>query len=163
MKNVIKGNTYSPCRLECEYDSIEDKCPAPVASGSPDSDCGDHYENLPTVIRQGSQVQSDGLTLQSINIQGPKARFDGSLESSSAAPPENSHGWDLLQGSLHFAYGPQQSLDDESSDYTSLKEIGGGLSKEGATPLLAEDIMPHSESQHSIGSSSETNRLQTDV
>ena len=119
--------------MESEYDSIEDKA---VPTTSPDSDSGDHYENLPTVIKQASQVHSDGLTLQSINIQGPTARFDGSFETQ--------NNWHMLQGSLDFAYGPQQ-CGEESSDYTSLKEI---VTEE--VPLCEQ-------------SSSDNNRFQTDV
>ncbi|XP_063694482.1 uncharacterized protein LOC134826129 isoform X2 [Bolinopsis microptera] len=160
-------------RLESEYDNLEEpnsdstRAP-PEASLSPDSDNGDIYENLPTVIKQGQQVHSDGLTMQSINIQGPKARFDGSFDGSSA--PNQS--WDMLQGSLNFAYGPPTSQEKEkdpkedTSDYTSLKELAPAKPVHPVVPARTVSTVKNSGSQHSLASASQltdANRFQTDV
>lgn len=154
-------------RLESEYDNLEEpnsdstRAP-PEVSLSPDSDNGDIYENLPTVIKQGQQVHSDGLTMQSINIQGPKARFDGSFDGTSQ-PAQQS--WDLLQGSLNFAYGPPSNQEkQDTSDYTSLKELAPA--KHPVVPARTVSTVKHSSSQHSIASTShqqDPNRYQTDV
>jgi len=163
-------------RLESEYDNLEEpnsdstRAP-PEVSLSPDSDNGDIYENLPTVIKQGQQVHSDGLTMQSINIQGPKARFDGSFDGSSA--PNQS--WDMLQGSLNFAYGPPASQEKEkdpkedTSDYTSLKELAPAKPVHPVVPARTVSTVKNSGSQHSLlaGASqlvaTDANRFQTDV
>ena len=161
-------------RLESDYDNLEDpeSRPPPETSLSPDSDNGDIYENLPTVIRQGQQVHSDGLTMQSINIQGPHARFDGSMDSTT--PSHQS--WDLLQGSLNFAYGPPAPSKDsstDSSDYTSLRAVAptkppapsGFVAPSAVLPVIparsTSSTVKHSASQHSI--TDNPARYQTDV
>ena len=150
-------------RLESDFDNIEDTTERnPNNSMSPDSDQGDLYENLPTVIRQGQQLQSDGLTMQSINIHGPQPHFD--TASSDLAAQKQS--WDLLKGSLNFAYGPCQketkvavvnNPDNNNSEYTSLKEV----QSQQATPALS--IRSNNPNSRAGSQQSLNERFQTDV
>ena len=104
---------------------------------SPDSDNGDIYENIPNVIRQGQQVHSDGLTMQSIAIQG--AADSGRFEEG-----QQSRWGDMIQSSLSFAYGPGP----DNSEYTSLREVG--KDQRPVAPIRTTSTVKHSDSQHSI-------------
>eukprot|EP00116_Pleurobrachia_bachei_P011435 sb/3471697/ len=131
-------------RLENEYDNLDESIGAPrtgdTGCQSPDSDNGDIYENIPNVIRQGQQVHSDGLTMQSIAIQG--AADTGRFEEG-----QQSRWGDMIQSSLSFAYGPGP---DQSSEYTSLREAGAKEGQRPVAPIRTTSTVRHSDSQHSI-------------
>ena len=108
--------------------------------------------------------------MQSINIQGPKARFDGSFDGSS----QPNHSWDLLQGSLNFAYGPPTNQEKEkdpkedTSDYTSLKELAPTKPVHPVVPARTVSTVKSNAAQHCSASASQqggadANRFQTDV